>query len=249
MTRLDWGAVGERFYETGVDRGVLYIDGNGVAWNGLVSVNETPTGGEAKPYYLDGVKFQNRSSNEEFEATIEAYTYPEEFASCDGTAYLGGGLYATQQRRKSFGFSYRSRVGNDVDGVDHAYKIHLVYNALAAPSELPHSTITDTLEPFNFSWHVTTRATISPYARPTSHFVIDSRTTPPDVLSGIEDLLYGKDSWAPRLPSLEELIYWLISKPDSIYDAGLPDSPYYETFDGGLPSDTNPSPILDGGTP
>lgn len=176
MTRLDWGATGERYYEVGVDKGVLYLGTDpGVPWNGLISVVEAPTGGEAKPYYLDGIKYLNKTTPEEFGATVEAYTYPEEFTQCDGSAYVGNGLYASQQNRRSFGLAYRTKVGNDVAGTEYAFKVHIIYDAMVSPSERTYSTITDDPEPFNFSWAVTTRPVVTELGlRPTSHFVIDS---------------------------------------------------------------------------
>lgn len=207
MPRLTWSAVGERFYETGVDRGVLYVNGiYGVAWTGLTSVAESPSGGEARPYYIDGVKFLNISSAEEFEATINAFYRPLEFGPCDGTASIQNGLFVTQQPRKSFGLSYRTKLGNDVDGSDHAYKIHLVYNALAAPSERSNNTLGDSADPSVFSWAITTLPPSITGFKPTAHLVIDSRSTDPSVLSNVEDILYGNEANTAHLPSPDELI-------------------------------------------
>lgn len=206
MARLNWSAVGERFYETGVDRGVLYVgDIPGVAWTGLTSVSESPTGGEAKPYYIDGIKYLNLSSAEEFEATIEAFASPPEFGPCDGTASIQNGLFVTQQPRKSFGLSYRTKIGNDVDGSDYGYKIHLVYNALAAPSGRSNNTMGDSTDPIGLSWAITTLPPAITGYKPTAHFVIDSRTTAPFRLSSIEEILYGSESGSPRLPSAQDL--------------------------------------------
>jgi hypothetical protein len=143
VARLDWSAIGERFYETGIDRGVLYVGEDGFVWPGLISITESPSGGDAKPFYLDGIKYLNISAAEEFEGTINAFFAPAEFNACDGTVSVHNGLFATQQPRKPFGLSYRTRVGNDIDGAEHAYKVHLVYNALAAPSERENSTLND----------------------------------------------------------------------------------------------------------
>lgn len=208
MTRLIWDKRSERFYETGVDRGVLYpITGNGVAWNGLISVEESPSGGEAKPYYFDGDKYLNISAAEEFEATITAYSCPTEFGVSDGISEIHNGLYATQQPRKSFSFSYRSLIGNDVDGSDHGYKIHLIYNALAAPSQRNNNTIGDSSGVLQLSWKITTLPpAIQPGYKRTSHFVVDSRYADPEVLSSLEDLLYGTDADAPSLPTVAALI-------------------------------------------
>lgn len=207
MPRLSWSATGERFYETGVDRGVLYVGTNpGVAWTGLTSVSESPSGGEPKAYYIDGIKYLNLSSAEEFEATINAFNSPSEFGPCDGTVSIQNGLFVTQQPRKPFGLSYRTKVGNDIDGSDHAYKIHLVYNALAAPSERSNNTVGDSTEPNSLSWSITTLPPLVTGFKPTAHFLIDSRLTSQEVLIEVEDILYGSDANSPRLPSAQELI-------------------------------------------
>jgi hypothetical protein len=206
VTRIAWGSVGERYYQTGVDRGVLYVaDKPGVPWNGLTSVSENPIGGDEKPYYIDGVKYLSVSSAEEFAATIEAFTYPDEFEECDGSEEVFNGLFLTQRPRRSFGLSYRTKVGNDVDGVDHAYKIHLIYNALASPTNRVNSTIADSIEPANFSWNISTRPIAIPGYQHTAHFVIDSRRVDPLVLADLEDVLYGSDTETPHLPTQEEL--------------------------------------------
>lgn len=207
MPRLVWGAFGERFYETGVDRGVFYNSGgSGYAWSGLISVAESPSGGEAKPYYLDGFKYQNISSAEEFEATINAFSHPQEFAQYDGNVHIQNGLMVTQQPRKSFGLSYRTLVGNDLEGADHAYKIHLVYNALTAPSQRTNRSFGSSSEPNAFSWLITTKAPAIVGYKPTAHFVIDTRYTDPTILSTIEDILYGTEAETARLPDVDELI-------------------------------------------
>lgn len=207
MPRLVWDAAGTRLFEVGLDRGVLYVPGQaGVAWSGLVSVPETPSGGGARPYYQDGIKYLNLAEAEEFEATINAFAAPPEFGPCDGTAKIHNGLYATQQARKQFGLSYRTRLGNDTNGVDFGYKIHLVYNALAGPSERSYSSAGDSAEPIQLSWPITTLPpTITGYKR-TAHLVIDSTQTAPAVLSEIEDILYGTASVAPALPTPNEII-------------------------------------------
>lgn len=205
--RLNWGAVGERFYETGVDRGVLYV-GNaaGVPWTGLISVSENPTGGGAKPYYFDGIKYLNIAEAEEFEATVEAFYSPPEFGPCDGVSSVQNGLFATQQPRKPFGMSYRTKLGNDTNGADHAYKIHLVYNALAAPSQRSNATISDSTEPSNFSWQLTTLPPALTGHKPSAHLIIDSRLTDSLTLIAVEDILYGSESDGSRLPSPNELV-------------------------------------------
>lgn len=206
MTSLSWNTDGTRYYETGVDRGVLYINGQpGIPWVGLTSVAEAPTGGDPKPYYVDGVKYLNVSATEEYAATITAYTYPDAFSVCDGTAQPRTGLYLSQQRRTSFGFSYRTMIGNDLTG-SAGYKIHLVYNAYAAPTQRANSSISDSTDPNDFSWAITTVAPQVSGYRNTSHVVIDSRTTDSVVLSTIEDILYGTFETTSRLPDVAELI-------------------------------------------
>jgi hypothetical protein len=206
MPRIAWGAPGERFYEAGVDRGVLYVGAlPGAPWNGLTSVNVSSSGGDAKAYYIDGIKYLNIPSSEEFEATITAYTYPKLFGECDGTVQVRTGLFVTQQRRKSFGFSFRTQVGNELTS-DLGYKIHIVYNALAAPTDRKNATLSDNADAEDFSWSVTTRPpAISGYRR-TSHVVIDSRETDPVTLSAVEDILYGTDINTARLPDFAELV-------------------------------------------
>lgn len=206
MTRLEWGHPGSREYETGVDRGVLYLSGQaGVAWPGLTSVETSPVGGSSKSYYLDGEKYLLASSAEEYSATINAFTYPPEFAQCDGSVSVRTGLLLTQQRRKMFGFSYRTMIGNDLNP-EHGYKIHLVYNALAEPSSRNHETTGDNSEPSQFSWSISTKAPVLPGYKRTAHFEIDSRTTDRNVLQLVESVLYGSDEEVPRLPTLPELI-------------------------------------------
>lgn len=207
MTRLLWNAPGERFYETGVDRGVLYPDGRfGVAWNGLTSVREAAAGGAPTPYYIDGFKYLSVAAAEEFKATIEAFSSPAEFAICDGTRPVSNGLFVTQQPRVPFAMSYRTGVGNDLVGLDHGYKLHLVYNAFAQPANRDNSTLTDSTSPLNLSWTISTTPPRVSGIRPTAHFIIDSRYTPEDLLSGIEDFLYGTDSLQPYIPTVPQLM-------------------------------------------
>lgn len=248
MTRLMWNAAGERIFEAGVDRGVLYIEGSdGVPWNGLVAVSESPAGGDVTSYYVDGVKYLNHVALEEFKANIEAYTYPEEFAQCDGTAPVSNGLFATHQPKKSFGLAYRTLVGNDAEGVDHAYKIHLVYNATAAPTERPNSTIGEEVEPANFGWEIITKPPTFTGFRPTAHFIIDSREVPVGLLELIEDILYGSDDLSPRQPSVPELMFIFNEYQSTDYDAGGLTEEYYATIDGGFLTETQTSTIDVGG--
>lgn len=206
MAQLTWDRVGERFYELGVDRGVLYVDNVGYAWNGLVSIDESPTGGDPQPFYLDGEKYLNLAAREEFEATINAYYSPEQFDQCDGVMSPAKGLFASQQRRKSFGLCYRTKIGNDVDGQDHGYKIHIIYNALVAPSKRNRSTIDDNVEVPVLSWPVTTKPVPVPGMMRSAHFVIDSTEAGPNALATVEDLLYGTSSTNPSLPTVQDLI-------------------------------------------
>ena len=233
MTRLNWDAIGERFYETGVDRGVLYLDGIGYAWPGLVSVSESTSGGEARPYYVDGYKYANVASSEEFEATIAAFSSPPEFAACDGIGLVHTGLMATQQRRRAFSFSYRTLVGNDLQATDFGYKIHLVYNALAAPSGRTHNTIGESSNPATLSWELTTLAPRVTGIRPTAHFIVDSSLTDPAVLAELEDILYGTDSLTATIPTVTELMALF---GVTVLDAGFAElSPSGTILDGGGP--------------
>lgn len=216
---ITWDNAGERYYETGVKRGVLYpiqSDGKytkGVAWNGLTAVTESPSGAEANPLYADDIKYLNLISNEEFGATIEAYTYPDEFAECDGSAALADGVMIGQQKRKTFGLCYRTTLGNDVDGNDYGYKLHLVYGCLAAPSEKAYATINDSPEAITFSWEVSTTPVSVSNFKPTSQITIDSTKADTTKLEALEVILYGKaatspesdDEVAPRLPLPDEV--------------------------------------------
>jgi len=206
MSRVTWADPGTRFYETGVDRTVLYVNNVGVAWSGVKSISESPTGGAAKPYYMDGIKYLNIAGKEEFEATIEAMGSPTEFAPCDGRQAINNGLFAHQQPRKAFSLSYRTLVGNDTVGQAFGYKIHLVYNALAAPTDRQYSTTGDSSDPTMKSWALTTLPPSLTGMKPTAHFVIDSRSTPKGLLKAIEDILYGSDAADPRMPLVSELI-------------------------------------------
>ena len=211
MVRVTWDEVGERVYETGVDHGMLYIPTNGIysdgyVWNGLTSVNESPSGAEASPQYADNIKYLNLISAEEFGATVEAFTYPDEFAQCDGSAQPYPGVVIGQQSRKVFGLCYRTLVGNDVDGTDHGYKLHLVYGCLAAPSERSYGTVNDSPEAINFSWEVTTTPIPVTGYKPTAQFTIDSTKVGATALAALEDALYGTPGTDPRLPLPDEVI-------------------------------------------
>lgn len=221
MTRLIWGAVGSRFFETGVDRGVLYVDGEGHAWGGLVSVDESSSGGGAKSYYLDGIKYLNISSREEFQATITAFYSPPQFDACDGTLSLRPGLFVTQQRRKPFDFCYRTLVGNDVEGTNKGYKLHLIYNALAAPSSRTYSSLSDSPEAEPLSWSITTKPVPIPEAAPGAHLVVDTSTASPYSVQTLEEILYGNALNAPRMPTPEELVLLFTdASPFTVTDNG-----------------------------
>lgn len=211
MSKLVWDKTGERFYETGVNQGVLYPQGAngtyplGVAWNGLTAVTESPTGAEATPLYADNIKYLNLISVEEFGATIEAYTYPDEFAQCDGSAEIADGVMIGQQNRKVFGLSYKTTLGNDVDGNDHGYKLHIIYGALAAPSEKGYSTINDSPEAITFSWEVTTTPVSVAGFKPTASITIDSTKADKTKLAALEAILYGDTETEARLPLPDEI--------------------------------------------
>ena len=210
MSKLVWDTTGERYYETGVKKGVLYVQTsgaypNGVAWNGLTAVTESPSGAEATALYADDIKYLNLMSNEEFGATIEAYTYPDEFAACDGSAALVDGVMIGQQKRSAFGLCYRTAIGNDTDGSDYGYKLHLVYGCQAAPSEKGYATINDSPEAITFSWEVTTTPVEVTGHKPTSCITIDSTKVEPGKLAALEKVLYGDTDIEPRLPLPDEI--------------------------------------------
>ena len=211
MSKLVWDQTGERLYATGVRMGVLYVQESGaypkgVAWNGLTAVTESPSGAEATPLYADDIKYLNLMSAEEFGATIEAYTYPDEFMACDGSAALMEGIYIGQQARKAFGMCYRTVVGNDVDNNDYGYKLHLIYGALAAPSEKAYATINDSPEAITFSWEVTTTPVNVNGHKPTASVVIDSTKVDAEKLAALEAVLYGSESEEARLPLPDEIV-------------------------------------------
>ena len=211
MSKIVWDQTGERLYETGVKRGVLYVQDTGgtypkgVAWNGLTAVTESPSGAEATPLYADDIKYLNLISTEELGGTIEAYTYPDEFAECDGSASIATGVYIGQQSRKTFGMCYTTTVGNDVDSNAHGYKLHLIYGALASPSEKAYSTINDSPEAITFSWEFSTTPVNVTGFKPTANIVIDSTKATPEKLAALEKILYGDTEVEPRLPLPNEV--------------------------------------------
>lgn len=211
MARLVWDNAGERLFETGVKNGVLYVqdeDGtymDGVVWNGLTAITESPSGAEETPLYADDIKYVVFYSNEEFGATIEAYTYPEEFEQCDGSAQLGAGVTVGQQARRSFGLVYKTAIGNDIQGQDLGYKIHIIYGAKAAPSEKAYATINDSPEAITFSWELSTVPVNVAGLKPTSTVVIDSTKCNSETLAVIEDKLFGSDEEEAQLLLPDEI--------------------------------------------
>ena len=219
MAKLVWDQSGDRLFETGVSNGVLYVrtsEGEyplGVPWNGLTAVTESPSGAEATPLYADNIKYLSLMSNEEFGATIEAYTYPDEFAECDGSAELGTGVMIGQQTRKYFGLAYKTVIGNDTDGNAYGYKLHLIYGAQAAPSEKAYATINDSPEAITFSWELTTSPIEVTGFKPTASLVIDSTKIAAASLASIEALLFGTQSVEASLPTPDEILALLPAGP------------------------------------
>jgi hypothetical protein len=215
MTKLSWETPGTRIFETGADRGVLFVnDQPGVPWHGLVSVSESPQNTDVTPYYIDGVKYLNVASMKEFSGSIEAFTYPDEFAECDGTLFYHSGLMLDEQPRKEFNLSYRTLIGNDVNGLKHGYKLHIVYNALAVPSDKEFGTTSDDISPGTFSWDFTTTPLIGPRgASRYSHLSIDSTKRRRAFMRAVEALIYGTATTDSKLPSFEELNYIFLNPP------------------------------------
>lgn len=210
MSKIVWDKTGERLYETGVKKAVLYpqVGGaypKGVAWNGITAINESPSGAEATPLYADDIKYLNLISTEEFGASIEAYTYPDEFAACDGSASLAEGVMIGQQTRQAFGLSYVTTLGNDVDNNNYGYKLHIIYGALAAPSEKPYATINDSPEAITFSWEVSTTPVEVEGHKPTATVTINSTKVDAGKLAELEAILYGSDDVEARLPLPNEI--------------------------------------------
>ena len=211
MSKIVWDAIGEHTFETGVRNGVLYLKdaegtyNKGVAWNGLTSVSESPEGAEATDLYADDIKYLSLMSAENFKATIEAYTYPVEFEECDGSATIAKGVVIGQQSRKPFGLCYRTAIGNDTDGNEHGYKLHIVYGCQASPSEKQYSTINDSPEAITFSWEVSTTPVNVTGKKPTATLIIDSTKADKAKLTALEAILYGSESTEPRLPLPDEI--------------------------------------------
>jgi hypothetical protein len=206
MSRVTWDASGQRLFHAGVDRGMLYVGAAvAVPWSGLLSVTESPTGGDGQPYYLDGQKVLNIPAGQDFAATIETFGAPDEFAPCAGRFLLAAGLYASDQPKQTFGFSYRTLIGNDVAGTSFAYKVHIVFNALAKIADFTHTTVSETPSAETYSFDISTVPIAISLRRPTAHVVFDSRHVSSSTLFSIEDILYGDDVDDPRLPTATEL--------------------------------------------
>lgn len=233
MTTLDWSSVGNRKYETGVDHGVLYVGNSpGVIWPGLISIDEKPDGGAITSHYLDGVKYLQQESSVDFKGTIEALYSPVEFDPCEGI-YAANGMLITHQRKKPFGLSYRTLVANDVLGLKYGYKIHLVYNAIVDTPEKSYASINDSLEPTSLSWDFTCKPIQVAGFKPTAHYIFNSVEMPDEFLTELEDILYGTDTTAPRLPTAIELLTF---------------SDFISHADGGSASSLSYDGIYDGGT-
>ena len=248
MTQITWDKSGERVYETGVDHGVLYIPNtqgdyvNGYAWNGLTTVTESPSGAESNPQYADNIKYLNLLSAEEFGGTIEAFTYPEEFGQCDGTAAPSPGVLLGQQSRKTFGLSYRTKLGNDMDGQDHGYKLHLVYGALAAPSEKAYASVNESPEAITFSWEFTTTPVdvgqiSGTNYKPTATLTIDSTKVDATALDTLGEFLYGTAGTEPSLPNPATVIAMF----SGTVTEATPTEPSYDA-----PTDTITIPAITG---
>lgn len=212
MSKLVWDQAGQKLYETGVDHMVLYPQAangsyeQGVAWNGITAVNQSASGGDTNDLYADNIKYLSLRAAENYGATIEAYTYPEEFAECDGSKEIAPGVYTGQQARKAFGYSYRTLIGNDTEGDAHGYKLHIVYNATVSPSEKSYGTVNDSPDAINFSWEVSTTPIPVTGYKPTAHIEIDSTKADADKLKALEGKLYGTENSEPQLPLPDAII-------------------------------------------
>jgi hypothetical protein len=212
MARIEWDLIGQRYFEAGVDRGVLYMsDDSGVGWNGIISVNEKIVGRDPTPIYFDGIKYADAQALGEYSATLKAYTYPDEFQEFEGIMYVANGLFVTHQPSMRFGLSYRTKVGNDIEELDLGYKIHVVYNLTAVPSQKNFQSLHSDSTAIEFEWSITSIPQAIPGYQPTSHLIFDTRETSQEVLDVIEDVLYGNEVNDPRLPPID----WLVGLIDN----------------------------------
>lgn len=220
MTKIEWGVTGQKYYETGVDRGVLFVDNVGVPWNGLISVDEKTSGGDSEPLYQDGLAFDDSTPASDFSGSITAYSSPKEFDVCDGTTEVYPGLMLTQQKRSRFNFSYRTLVGNDVSPTP-SYLLHLIFNATAKPTDKSHASINDTSAPLVLTWDFSTLPVAIPGHRASAHIKMDSRYTNANSLAAIEEILYGNQVFAPRFPAISEILA-LFATPPSAHNSRIP---------------------------
>lgn len=247
MAPISWSKPGSRLFESGVDRCVLYVGSNpGVPWMGVTSVEAGSSGGDVKERYLDGVMISNYAEPENFEGSIEAFTYPREFEPCDGISSIANGLRAMQQPRKPFNLSYRTKIGNELNELGYAYRLHFIFNVRAEPASRGFKTLGGEVEPTTMNWSLKARHSLINGLRPTSYLSLDSREVPAELLKTIEDILYGTEITSPRIPSAAELAFLFDSFLDNVYDAGDPLTPVFVTYDAGTPSTTFVNTI-DGG--
>lgn len=229
MSRIEWSTPGQRLFQAGVDRCVLYVgDSAGVPWSGITQISETASQSDTKSFYYDGVNYLNVAAQDDYQASLSAFFSPPEFDACDGTEHVARGLFAKHQRRSRFGLTYRTKVGNDTNGPDYAYLIHIVYNAVAAPADQDHSSIGGDVSAAPLTWNITGTPVRSPGLRPTSHFIINSMTIDAFTLGLLEDTLYGSDTGDARLPSIAELVDLIhstfqITVEDGVFTITAPD--------------------------
>lgn len=246
MTKLVWDGVGEKVYQAGVDRGVIFpVAGGGIVWNGLTNVTETNSGAELTPYYQDGQKYLNYVVNQDFKGIIEAITYPDEFELYSGVLEQVPGVFVTQQQRPSFGLCYRTGLGNDLEGMEYGYRIHLIYNAIALPTDRAYGTINESPTPTKMGWNIDAVPVPSDVRNPTAHIFIDSTNVDPEILSDFEDILYGTDLVDSRMPTQSEIMY-MFSDMSTIIDGGTPSSAGAGEYDGGTPFSAGEG-LVDGG--
>lgn len=214
MAKVSWDNPGERYFEAGVDRAVLYVkDKPGVPWNGLQSVTHSPVGGTTTAYFIDGINHLNEVLGEQFAGSIQAFTYPEEFEECNGVDADDSGISFSGQSRQPFNLTYRTLLGNDTQGTDYGYKIHLVYNATVTPTQEAYNTMSADVNPLSFSWPIVTSPVLIPPRKPTAKLSLNSTRTDPDILSELEEILYGTETSTPRMPSMHEIMTLFDASP------------------------------------